>query len=131
MRDLFDSGSRNILNAGHSIQAGRPNPLLRNPQTFPEERQVEKHPSEQKAGAQERRAIWGWALYDWANSAFATTVMAAFFPVFFKQEWSKGVDVNLSTARLGLGIAAASLMIALMAPVWAPSPIAADAASAS
>jgi MFS transporter, UMF1 family len=117
MRDLFDSGSRNILNAGHSIQAGRPNPLLRNPQTFPEERQVEKHPSEQKAGAQERRAIWGWALYDWANSAFATTVMAAFFPVFFKQEWSKGVDVNLSTARLGLGIAAASLMIALMAPV--------------
>jgi MFS transporter, UMF1 family len=65
---------------------------------------------------QERRAIWGWALYDWANSAFATTVMAAFFPVFFKQEWSRGVDANLSTARLGLGVAAASLLVALMAP---------------
>lgn len=64
----------------------------------------------------ERRAIWGWALYDWANSAFATTVMAVFFPIFFKQEWSLGVDVNSSTARLGLGSAAASLIVALAAP---------------
>ena len=43
--------------------------------------------------------------------------MAVFFPVFFKQYWSIGVDVNLSTARLGLGNAAASLLVALMAPV--------------
>jgi MFS transporter, UMF1 family len=64
-----------------------------------------------------RRAIWGWALYDWANSAFATTVMAAFFPVFFKQQWSLGVDANLTTARLGFGIAVAGLLVALMAPV--------------
>tara|TARA_B000000477_G_scaffold110406_1_gene103865 strand:+ start:189 stop:347 length:159 start_codon:yes stop_codon:yes gene_type:complete len=25
---------------------------------------------------------WRWAFYDWANSAFATTVMAGFFPIF-------------------------------------------------
>jgi len=65
----------------------------------------------------EKKAIWGWAMYDWANSAFATTVMAGFFPVFFKQYWSFGADVNLSTARLGLGNALASLLVALMAPV--------------
>ncbi len=64
-----------------------------------------------------RRAVWGWALYDWANSAFATTVMAGFFPGFFKKVWSQGVDVNLSTAYLGIGNALASLAIALMAPV--------------
>jgi UMF1 family MFS transporter len=64
-----------------------------------------------------RKAVWGWALYDWANSAFATTVMAGFFPVFFKQYWSAGVDVNLSTARLGLGNAVAGLLVALAAPV--------------
>ena len=63
------------------------------------------------------KAVWGWAMYDWANSAFATTVMSGFFPVFFKQYWSAGVDVNLSTARLGLGNAAAGLMVALAAPV--------------
>jgi len=64
-----------------------------------------------------RRTIWGWALYDWANSAFATTVMAGFFPVFFKQFWSIGVDVNLSTARLGFGNALAGLLVAVWAPV--------------
>ncbi len=64
-----------------------------------------------------RKAVWGWALYDWANSAFATTVMAGFFPVFFKQYWSAGVDANLSTARLGLGNAAAGLLVALSAPI--------------
>ncbi|RPH50294.1 MAG: MFS transporter [Desulfobacteraceae bacterium] len=64
-----------------------------------------------------RKAVIGWALYDFANSAFATTVMAGFFPVFFKQYWSFGADVNLSTARLGLGNSIASMIIALMAPL--------------
>jgi MFS transporter, UMF1 family len=64
-----------------------------------------------------KKAVWGWAMYDWANSVFATTVMAGFFPVFFKQYWSAGVDVNLSTARLGMGNAAAGLLVALLAPI--------------
>jgi len=63
------------------------------------------------------KKVWGWALYDWANSAFATTVMAGFFPIFFKQYWSYGADVNMSTARLGFGNSIASLLVALMAPV--------------
>ena len=25
-----------------------------------------------------------WVMYDWANSAFATTVMAGFMPVYFR-----------------------------------------------
>ncbi len=64
-----------------------------------------------------KKAILGWALYDWGNSAFATTVMAGFFPIFFKQYWSHGVDVNMSTAQLGLGNSLASLLVALMAPI--------------
>ncbi len=63
-----------------------------------------------------RKAVWAWALYDWANSAFATTVMAGFFPVFFKTFWSAGADANTSTARLGLGNSLASLAVALLAP---------------
>jgi UMF1 family MFS transporter len=66
---------------------------------------------------QSSKQVWGWALYDWANSAFATTVMAGFFPVFFKSYWSAGTDVNTSTAQLGLGNSLASLAVALMAPV--------------
>ncbi|MGD9300114.1 MAG: MFS transporter [Desulfobacterales bacterium] len=56
-------------------------------------------------------------MYDWANSAFATTVMAGFFPIFFKQYWSYGADVNVSTAQLGLGNSIASMLVALMAPI--------------
>ena len=74
-------------------------------------------PMGSKFFTKERKAVWGWAMYDWANSAFATTVMAGFFPVFFKQFWSAGADVNTSTAQLGLGNSMAGLLVALMAPV--------------
>jgi len=63
------------------------------------------------------KQVWGWAFYDWANSAFATTVMAGFFPIFFKSYWSSGVDINTSTARLGFANSLASVIVALMAPV--------------
>ena len=63
------------------------------------------------------RKKWGWVLYDWANSAFATTVMAGFFPVFFKQYWNAGLDVTDSTFRLGVANSIASLVVVLMAPV--------------
>jgi UMF1 family MFS transporter len=65
----------------------------------------------------DKKSIWGWVFYDWANSAFATTVMAGFFPIFFKQYWSYGTDTNLSTAQLGFGNAIASLIVALLAPI--------------
>jgi UMF1 family MFS transporter len=64
-----------------------------------------------------KKAIFGWAMYDWANSAFATTVMAAFFPVLFKQFWSAGADPVVSTAKLGLANSIAGIAVALCAPV--------------
>ncbi len=63
------------------------------------------------------KTIFGWVMYDWANSAFATTVMAGFFPVFFKQYWSLNADATISTARLGLGNSIAGLAVALCAPM--------------
>ncbi len=63
------------------------------------------------------RQIRSWALYDFANSAFATTVMAGFFPLFFKQYWSGGVDATVSTSRLGVASAAASALILILAPL--------------
>jgi len=64
-----------------------------------------------------KKAIFGWAFYDWANSAFATTIMAGFFPLFFKEFWSSGVDATVSTARLGLANSVAGTTVALLAPV--------------
>ncbi len=64
-----------------------------------------------------RRQKWSWAFYDWANSAYATTVMAGFFPVFFKEYWNAGLSAVDSTFRLGMANSLASLAIVLMAPV--------------
>lgn len=64
-----------------------------------------------------RRPVIAWALYDWANSAFATTVMAGFFPLFFKQYWNTGVPATESTFRLGLASGITSLIVALIAPL--------------
>lgn len=64
-----------------------------------------------------RKEVWGWALYDWANSAFATTVMVAFFPVLFKSYFASGEAVTDSTAKLGIFNALGALLVALVAPV--------------
>ena len=65
---------------------------------------------------QERKAIWGWAMYDWANSAFATTVMAGFFPLFFKAYWANPGNPSESTFYLGMANSIASIIVAMLAP---------------
>ena len=65
----------------------------------------------------ERKAVVSWALYDWANSAFALIVMSAFFPLFLKQYWSAPADATTSTLQLGLANSAASIVVALLAPL--------------
>jgi len=67
--------------------------------------------------AHAKRQVLAWAFYDWANSAFATTVMAGFFPVFFKQYWSTQLEVTESTFLLGMANAAASVVVVLFAPL--------------
>lgn len=64
-----------------------------------------------------RRQVFAWALYDCGNSAFATAIIAGFFPVFFKEFWSAGADATDSTFRLGLANSAASLAVLLFAPL--------------
>ena len=58
-----------------------------------------------------------WALYDWANSAFATTVIAGFFPIFFREYWSLGEAGGATTFRLGAATSIASLIILVLAPI--------------
>lgn len=65
----------------------------------------------------DRKAVYGWAFYDWANSAYATVIMASFFPIFFKQYWCGAVDPVISTARLGMANSVAGIAVALFAPV--------------
>ncbi|MDH5303844.1 MAG: MFS transporter, partial [Gammaproteobacteria bacterium] len=63
------------------------------------------------------RKIIAWALYDWANSAFALSVLAVLFPIFLGSYWSAGDAGAAVTARLGLITAAAALLVSLIAPI--------------
>ena len=63
------------------------------------------------------RKVWGWAFYYWGNHAFTTSIITVFFPIFFKDFWSAGSDVTVSTFRLGLANSTASLIVALTAPM--------------
>ena len=63
------------------------------------------------------RQAWRWAFYDWANSAFATTVMAGFFPIFFKSYWATDLTDAESTFVIGSANSIVGLLIAISAPV--------------
>jgi len=63
-----------------------------------------------------RRQVLAWALYDWGNSAFATTVMAGFFPVFYSA-LSGELTAERSQFWFNIALASASLLVAFAAPV--------------
>lgn len=63
------------------------------------------------------KKIISWALYDWGNSAYATTVMAGFFPIFFKQYWSIGTPAIESTAQLGYANSISSFILGALSPI--------------
>ncbi|MFL3027390.1 MAG: MFS transporter [Candidatus Neomarinimicrobiota bacterium] len=63
-----------------------------------------------------KRSVWSWALYDWANSAYATTVMAGFFPLFFKEYWADPNNPNQSTFYLGMANSIYAIVVAAIAP---------------
>jgi MFS transporter, UMF1 family len=73
-------------------------------------------PEARRARLLTRRSVLAWALYDWGNSAFATTVMAGFFPVFYGVI-SRGLSPEDSQFWFNIALAAASLLVALLAPV--------------
>ena len=63
------------------------------------------------------KQAWRWAFYDWANSAFATTVMAGFFPIFFRSYWATDLTDAESTFVIGSANSIVGLLIAVSAPV--------------
>lgn len=63
------------------------------------------------------RPVLGWALYDWANSAFALIVMTTFVPVLLAGYWNDGAPSSVGTFRLGMTNSVASLLAAVLAPV--------------
>lgn len=64
-----------------------------------------------------RRELRSWALYDWGNSAFATTIMGAVLPIYYARVAAGHLAGNVATAYWGTTTALAMAIIAVAAPV--------------
>ena len=71
----------------------------------------------------DKKTIFGWCMYDWANSAYITTAAVALLPNYFAQAvvGEAGVDIfgmNMSaTALWGFMLGGAAFLVFLFAPV--------------
>ncbi|MBN1894888.1 MFS transporter [bacterium] len=69
------------------------------------------------------KIIRSWCLFDWANSAFATTVMAAMLPIFFRRVGCASLspdEQHLATSFWGYTSAAAMLAVSLLSLLFGP-----------
>jgi UMF1 family MFS transporter len=64
-----------------------------------------------------KRAIRAWTMYDWANSAFATTIMAAVLPVYYSSVAASNLPKHMATAYWGFTTSFSALIAALISPI--------------
>jgi len=64
-----------------------------------------------------KRILRSWKMYDWANSAFATTIMAAVLPEFYSSVAGTTLDKTTATSYWGYSNTIAMLIIAITAPI--------------
>ncbi len=61
--------------------------------------------------------IRAWTMYDWGNSAFATTIMAAVLPVYYTSVAASGLAPNIATAYWGFTSSISALIAAIISPI--------------
>ena len=65
-----------------------------------------------------KRRIWAWTMYDWANSAFATTILAAVLPVYFSQVAGSTLpSATVATSYWSTGLSLSLFIIAIISPI--------------
>ncbi|MEC7832433.1 MAG: MFS transporter [Pseudomonadota bacterium] len=63
------------------------------------------------------KKLFSWALYDWANSAYATIVLAGFYPIIFAENFASIIPDTERTLILGISNSSASLLLIIIAPL--------------
>ncbi|WP_337177205.1 MFS transporter [Paludisphaera sp.] len=58
-----------------------------------------------------------WAMYDWANSAFMTTIITAVFPIYYSQVANSGQPSHVASGRLAAITTLGMVIVALMSPI--------------
>jgi MFS transporter, UMF1 family len=78
---------------------------------------VSASPAIWKRLALDRPELRAWALYDWANSAVVTTIIAAVFPIYFARVAAADVPEAEATRRFAVATLVAMAGMALIAPI--------------
>ena len=65
----------------------------------------------------DKKKYYSWILYDWANSAYATIVLAGFFPIIFSDYYATEFLDTTRTLLLGIANSSASLLLIVFAPL--------------
>jgi UMF1 family MFS transporter len=71
----------------------------------------------------QKTIVLSWCLYDWANSAFTTTIMAAVLPIFFRRVAAATLptdETHLATSIWGYTSAASMLLVAFFSLFLGP-----------
>jgi UMF1 family MFS transporter len=63
-----------------------------------------------------RPELRAWAMYDWANSAFVTTIVAVVFPIYYAKVAAQGLPEATATTRFGLTTTVALAVSAVVSP---------------
>jgi UMF1 family MFS transporter len=63
------------------------------------------------------KKVRAWIYYDWANSAFAATMLAAVLPIFYVDVAANTLSSNLALSYWGFTQTIAMLIVALLAPI--------------
>jgi UMF1 family MFS transporter len=64
-----------------------------------------------------RPELRAWAMYDWANSAFQTTIIAAVFPIYYEKVAAAGLPGPVATSRFAWATTWSILIVAIVAPL--------------
>ena len=64
------------------------------------------------------KKYYSWVLYDWANSAYATIVLAGFFPIIYAEYYATTINDSERTLYLGFSNSVASIVLIFIAPIF-------------
>jgi MFS-type transporter involved in bile tolerance (Atg22 family) len=65
-----------------------------------------------------RRRVNAWCMYDWANSAFATTILAVVLPIYYSQVAGATLpSAAVATSYWSIGLSVSLFIVAILSPI--------------
>ena len=65
----------------------------------------------------DNKTVYSWALYDWANSAYATTIIAAVLPTYYSKVAASQLAPNIASSYWAYSTTIAMVLLVFMAPI--------------